>query len=223
MQVSNWNEKLNDIQRAENYRNRLFQEMTINQETLMSRQESFAKQIEYGLFAVDSTEPITKDNAWKLVHAYFQASHSFTISLKQGTYDEIINSGDLALLKDQKLVNALGEFYSFSGLSTIDVIPAYRENIRRIIPFQLQKYLQKNCYKVIPPETHLLLDCPPPVEFNGLIELATTIRANNDIKQDLTYMLSYSGVSIAIAQNLNEKVDNILTFLSNNISSNTKQ
>ncbi|MEZ5473300.1 MAG: hypothetical protein R3E90_16140 [Marinicella sp.] len=220
IQVSNWNEHLNEKQRADNYRNRLFQEMTINQSTLTTRQESFAKQIEYGLYALESSEePITQDIAWKIVRAYFQASHVFTISVKRGTYDEIINSGDLALLNNQELVNALGDFYSFSGFSTIDIIPDYRENIRRIIPYQLQRYFHLNCYKVSASDTHHLLDCPPPHEVSDLTELVTNLQANSDIKLDLQYMLSNAGVSIDIAKVLNKKIDTMIMMISNDTPS----
>ncbi|HOP22668.1 MAG TPA: DUF6090 family protein [Gammaproteobacteria bacterium] len=220
IQVSNWNEHLNEKQRAENYRNRLYQDMTINQSALTNRQESFAKQIEYGLYALESLdEPITQEDAWKIVRAYFQASHVFTISVKRGTYDEIINSGDLALLNNQDLVNALGDFYSFSGFSTIETIPEYRENIRRIIPFQLQRYFHLNCYKVSSSDTHHLLDCPPPDEVSDLTVLATELKSNNNIKLDLRYMISNAGVSIDIAKDLKKKISKMLTMISNDTSS----
>jgi len=216
IQVANWNERLNEAKRAENYRERLIQEMKINNETLSGRIESFQQQRVFGKYAMEAiTEPENKDEAWPIVLAYFQASHAFTISLHQGTYDEIINSGDLALINDQDLVNALSDFYSFSGFSTIQVIPDYRENVRRIIPFELQEYLHDKCYDVSINDIHHLLDCPPPVGPFDLVELAKELQSDQELRKDLRYMLSYAGVSGSIADNLSRRVDRILSLLSN--------
>ena len=189
--------------------------MNINKDALIGRQHSFAKQVDYGLFALKApTEPVSSEMAWPIVRAFFQASHAFSISLQRGTYDEIINSGDLALLNNQELVNALTEFYSFSGFSTIDTIPDYRENVRRIIPFKLQKYFQSNCYEVAMPDMHYLLDCQAPDGLNDLAALAAELQANSELKKDLRYMISFADVSASIAQDLNLRVEGMLHMLS---------
>ncbi|MEN7341739.1 MAG: hypothetical protein AAAFM81_02305 [Pseudomonadota bacterium] len=214
IQVANWNESVNDRSRAENYRDRLSQEMTINRGRLDSRLGSFASQIEYGLFAMDATSaPIDRDQAWEVIRAFFQSSHAFTISLQHGTYDEIMSSGDLALLNDQDLVNALAEFYTFAGYDTISVIPDFRENVRRLVPFELQRYLQSECYSVSDSDNHFLIDCPPPQSAEGLIQLATVLQTDKALKLDLQYMLSYVGVSSAIAENRVSKAELVLSIL----------
>lgn len=215
IQLGNWNESLNDRQRADDYLARLAQEMTINLKAFEGRQASYASQIEYGLFAMDASEaPSDREAAWEIIRAFFQASHAFTITPQRGTYDEIISSGDLALLGDQELVNALSRFYTFGGFSTIEVIPQYRESIRRLIPFQMQKYLQTQCYKVDMLDNHSLLDCPPPDDAESLVNLASQIQADIELKRDLQYMLSYSGVSIDIAANRTKRAQEVLAILS---------
>jgi len=215
IQVANWNESLRTQQRALNYHERLTQEMTINRKTLLKRQDSYAQQIKYGQFALNnSSTAITDESAWPLIRAYFQASHAFSITQQRGTYDEIISSGDLALLKDQDLINMLSEFYTFSGMSAIQIIPSYRENVRRIIPFDLQRYFQAKCYQVIIPDIHLLLDCPPPENADNLSKLAMKLQSNQQLNNDLRYMMSYADVSAAMARNIIVNVDNILNQLS---------
>ena len=215
IQVANWNERGIDRQRAGNYLERLTQEMSINQQSLSSRRESYATQIEYGLFAISTTAPPTdREEAWTIIRSFFQASHAFPITLQRGTYDEIISSGDLALLNDQELVSTLSDFYTFGGFSTINLIPDYRENLRHIIPFQLQRYLQTQCYEITLPDTHLLLDCPPPDDFGALMNLATELQANDELKRELQYMLSYAGVSADIARNRKRIADKLLAILS---------
>ena len=215
IQVANWNARLSDVQRAENYVERLTEEMEKNRQALSGRRDSYAKQVEYGVRALNETSvPTDEEAAWQVIHAHFQASHAFVITLQRGTYDEIISSGDLALLNDQKLVNGLSDFYTFAGFSTINVIPAYREHIRRIIPFEMQVYLQTNCYEVTEQDTHVLLDCPPPEGVANLVELATDIQADAELKRDLRYMVSFASVSSDIALNRMSKVDDVLTILS---------
>ncbi|MCA8900459.1 MAG: hypothetical protein KDA53_04355 [Hyphomonas sp.] len=215
IQLGNWNERLNDRQRAEDYLARLTQEMTINLKAFEGRQASYASQIEYGLFVMDASEaPSDREAAWEIIRAFFQASHAFTITPQRGTYDEIISSGDLALLGDQELVNALSRFYTFGGFSTIEVIPPYRESIRRLIPFQMQEYLQTQCYRVDILDNHSLLDCPPPDDAESLVDLATQLQADTELKRDLQYMLSYAGVSVDIATNRAKRAHEVLAILS---------
>lgn len=217
IQVANWNERLNDQERAINYYERLSQEMNINRETLIKRQDSYAQQINYGRFALNSSsKPLDNETAWPIIRAFFQASHAFPITQRRGTYDEIISTGDLALLKDQELINMLSEFYTFSGYSTIQIIPSYRENVRRIIPFDLQRYFQTRCYEVLVPDIHRLLDCPPPEKGGNLIELAVELQSNQQLKNDLRYMMSYADVSASMARNIIDFTENILNQLSKN-------
>jgi len=215
IQVSNWNAGLADQRRAESYLERLTEEMSLNRETLKGRRNSFMSQIENGLFAIGaSTAPTDREAAWKIVRSFFQASHAFTITLQRGTYEEIISSGDLALLDNQDLVNALSGFYTFGGFSTIETIPVYRERVRRLIPFHMQQYLQTQCYKVIEPDEHFLLDCPPPDSEEDLIALAIELQSNDDLKGDLLYMLSFADVSADIAGNRLKRAEGVLTILS---------
>lgn len=216
LQVANWNEDLADRQRAKNYIERLTEDITINNEILSGRTKSYALQIQYGLSAIEaSPPPTTHEDAWVIVRAFFQASHSFSITMQRGAYDEIISSGDLALLRDQDLVNAITEFYSFGGFASIANIPDYRENVRRIIPFHLQQYLQTQCYEIRMPDTHSLIDCPPPDGAENLIELANELKDDDELKRDLQYMLSYAGVSADIARNRANSADLVLEMLSN--------
>ena len=214
IQVANWNEGLDDRRRAQNYIDRLAQDMEINRQSLIGRQESYASQIENGLMAMDATSaPTDREDAWTIIRSFFQASHAFTITLQRGTYDEIISSGDLALLRDQELVDALSGFYTFGGFATIDVIPDYRENIRRIVPFQLQQYFQTECYEVTVSDTHFLIDCPPPDDAGNLIDLATEIQADDSLRRDLRHMLSYAGVAAGIARNRTTRAEEVLAIL----------
>ena len=134
--------------------------------------------------------------------------------MQRGTYDEIISAGDLALLNDQDLVNALSGFYTFGGFATIEAIPVYRERVRRLIPFRIQQYLQTQCYKVIEPDEHFLLDCPPPEGKEDLRGLAIELQSNDELKGDLLYMLSYADVSADIAGNRVKRADDVLAILS---------
>ena len=215
IQVANWNASLDDRRRTQSYIDRLTQDMEINRQSLIGRQESYASQIENGLTAMDATAaPTDREEAWTIIRSYFQASHAFTITLQRGAYDEIISSGDLALLDDQELVDALSSFYTFGGFATIDVIPDYRENIRRVVPFRLQQYLQTQCYEVTLQDSHFLLDCPPPDDAGNLIELAAEIQADDSLRRDLRYMLSYAGVAAGIAGNRTKRAEEVLAILS---------
>lgn len=215
LQVANWNDSRNEQRRVQNYLERLTQDMNTNMEVLAGREDSYAMQIDYGLRAIDATEPPeNREDAWTIILAFFQASHAFTITLQRGTYDEVISTGDLALLRDQDLVDALSEFYAFGGFATIAAIPDYRENLRRRIPFHLQRYLQTECYEITMPDTHFLLDCPPPEGADNLIDLARQLQSDEELKRDLQFMLSYADVSAGISRNRMRNVENVLAILS---------
>jgi hypothetical protein len=217
LQVANWNDSRNEQRRAQNYLERLTQDMRVNMEVLAGRENSYAMQIDYGLTALEATQPPeTREDAWIIIRAFFQASHAFTITLNRGTYDEIINSGNLALLQDQELVDALSEFYAFGGFATIEDIPDYRVNLRRRVPFHVQRYFLTECYEITMPDTHFLLDCPPPEDADNLIDLARQLQSDEELKRDLQFMLSYADVSAGISRNRTRNVEYVLAVISNN-------
>jgi hypothetical protein len=117
-------------------------------------------------------------------------------------------------LNDQHLVDALSGFHTFAGFATVERIPDYRENLRRIVPFTLQQYLQTHCYEVAVPDTHRLIDCPPPDDDADLIELAITLQSDTELRLDLQYMLSFAGVSNGVAGNRIRGADEVLAILS---------
>jgi hypothetical protein len=215
LQVANWNTQRSDANRGQDYLQRLAEDMVMNRQNLQGRRSTFLEQLDYGTYAIEANgAPVTDANAWAIVRAYFQASHAFTLTLQRGTYDEIISSGDLALLGDQALVSELGTLYTFAGQSTISAIPIYREKLRRIIPLTLQSYFQSECYVVTDRDIHRLIACPPPTDDDiDLIALASALQSDTELERDLRYMMSLSHVSAGMAANQTKRVDAILTRL----------
>ena len=80
----------------------------------------------------------------------------------------------------------------------------------------MKQYLQTQCYEVTELDIHFLLDCPAPEGFDDLIELATELQSDEELRRDLRYMISYAGVSANIATTVTKRVDHLLALLSDN-------
>ena len=126
------------------------------------------------------------------------------MTFKQAAYAEFLNTGQFRLIRDDDLRDQLQQYYAPRGLGVVQRIPAYRETVRRLIPFQYQKYIFENCVTTSTQGDHVFDPCPPPETVEGLARIVNGLQADPDIRADLDYALTNAFLTITI---LNEKVN----------------
>ena len=200
LQVSNWNDARSEEQRAKSYLLRLIDDVSDDVEMLEERKSFWARQLVLGQQALDAREALltNRERAWEVIRAFHHASNSVPMNLRDGTYMEMINSGQLGLIKNTRLRDLLALYYANSwGVELSSIIPDYRMTVRRIIPPDLHSHLMP-CHRVEGTHRHLLIDCPAPIGGSDIITVANNLIADNQLRGDLVYAMSVMSTSTSI-------------------------
>jgi len=222
IQVANFNAVRIEAAKADSYLQRLHQDVSDDIVMLQQRQALWARQIKLGREALAATElrPDEQARAWQIVRAFHHASNSVPLHLRDGTYADMVSSGQLGLIADTNLRDRATLYYTSSwGIDLSSIIPEYRMAVRRIIPPDIHAHLLL-CHEVEPPHRHILTDCPAPPDAVDLVGLANSLIADNRLRGDLVYAVSVmntstyivDGVILAAPIDLQARIDQALSI-----------
>ena len=200
IQVSNWNDARVDEGRARAYLERIGLDLDADLAALADRQAFWRDVSRYGERGLRYAESGSTENAshWELLLAYFQASQVAEFITVQATYDELRGAGDLELISDVEIRNALAGYYNFGAAATVVERPAYRVHVRGIIPMDIQGYIWESCYESRS-DTQRMFACPSPVDQTIAREIVDTLAGNVALMEELRYWMSTMHVAQLIA------------------------
>ena len=89
-------------------------------------------------------------SAWQTLLAYHQASQVWPYRKPDVTFQEIRSTGSLLLIRDAALREKIARHYSAGAGSQVTevlgLIPRYREHVRGLVPWKIQRYIWTQCY-----------------------------------------------------------------------------
>jgi len=148
MQVSNWNVEREARQRGAMFAERLKADL---------REEAwyYQLQIEYSRDvlanaerAVDALSGRLNDSNEALLISAYRATQYKQKARRRATYDELVSTGTLGLIKSQTLRNTALQVYNFPTLDNVareGMQSRYREAFRMALPNDVQRALGSNC------------------------------------------------------------------------------
>lgn len=147
LQVSNWNEEWAQDKRAKVLIERLVADLILDQKTLTELKAYQAIVKSYAIIAVDGFNNIESVTDEQFVISAYQASQVNLPSSYRATYTELINTGQIDLIKSNKLKTMILDYYvdDWAKRANMVYLAPYRENIRRAIPFAIQDKIRKQC------------------------------------------------------------------------------
>ena len=196
IQVSNWNTAQADKLLAQEYLQRLYGDLTSDQQSAATRSEFNTSVASYGAKALAFSESGSGEQYanWGTVLAYFQASQVWHLSLSNATYVEMSNSGDLSLIKNQELRKSLADYYVTSPIINasfiIKHVPEYRETIRSLTPSGVTQYIWTHCFKAKGYYYQKLLPCDSPITEKQEKDILDVFLAEPVIKPQLRSWMS---------------------------------
>lgn len=201
IQMANLNEARIDAGRAGAYLERLGQDLDADLAKLADRKRFWRQVSRYGEMGLRYAQTETADGTshWELLLAYFQASQVAEFITTQATYDELRSAGDLELISNLEIRNALARYYNFGAAATVVERPAYREHVRGIIPMDIQSYIWDTCYESNSTGFQRMFDCPSPVEQERAQEIVDALAGNVGLMEELRYWMSTMHVAQLIA------------------------
>lgn len=148
LQVSNWNQERTTTQQATNFANRLKTDL---------REEDWAYQLQIAynrevLANADRTVSVlegktTMADEALLVSAYRATQYKERLR-RRSTYDELISTGTIGLIRDRTLRDTAMRLYNFPAIDNVvreGMQSRYREAFRMNLPIDVQRALAKQC------------------------------------------------------------------------------
>jgi len=203
LQVTEWNEDRKDKARTYAYLERLSSDLDVDLSTYNDRMVFWAEVSRYGNIglAYASTGDAEELSQWDLLLAYFQASQIAEFYSTSATFEELKSAGELGLITNTRLRDALSSYYLRGINATLLERPQYREHVRGIVPISIQTYVWTTCYDSNSVGGQTMFDCAAPVSEDVIAQIVIDIASNDALMQELRYWVSTMQVTAEIARN----------------------
>ncbi len=202
LQAANWNEVRADESRARGYLERIHADLEADLANYENKIRFWNAVSHYGRTGLTYADTGgTRDRTqWNLLLAYFQASQVAEFWTRSTTYDELKSAGELNLIANLDLRNALARYYTESGNPALTERPAYREHVRGVIPIDVQLYIWTRCYASNARGEQNMRDCASPISEATAAEIVNGIRRNPALMSELRYWMSTMRVASMIGR-----------------------
>ena len=164
-----------------------------------------------GLEAPGSVDPAT----W--VASAYQASQILNPQTHRATFDEIKATGAIDLIRNARLRAMLINYYGFdwSQSSTIEARAPYRELVRSVLPYAIQKAIKAACgdrNEVVGGQVVIRLPktCHLDVPAADIERAAESLRATPGLLPALTYQLSLTETNIETVEPTQQQVADMM-------------
>jgi hypothetical protein len=208
IQVSNWNDSRKDKMRADDYLVRLHGDIMSDAKNLERRIEYWEEVIINGKIALDYAEngaPESLSN-WNTLVAFFRASRIWPFEIKNITYQELSNAGELSLIYDKKLREAVAEYYAVLDRRSRNAYSNqsdYRVRLRELTPVNIQEYMWENCFSDLSAEVDARRSpeacAAPKIDFDTHAVL-TRYSTAPDVIRALRYWIPNLAVTVRFAE-----------------------
>ena len=150
-QATNWNQARLDRERGRETRAMLIDDLQSNQNNLDQQRQYYRWVHDEGLRTLAGFgKPASSLGQQFLIDAY-QASQTLPWSMKRNTYDQMIAAGDIANIGDAQLRDKVTNFYATTESTEVNLVsvPAYKERLRRTMPYLAQAAIRRDCAEKI--------------------------------------------------------------------------
>jgi len=147
IQANNWNEARIADKTAQANRARLIEDLRTNELDFEGRRAYYGQVREHALLALEGfSTPNAELGDEFLIHSY-QATQVILRPLRRFTYDELVSTGELATVGDQRVRELAASYYLGMGVqnASLEQIPPYRDRLRRELTYPVQHRIQSRC------------------------------------------------------------------------------
>lgn len=204
-QVSNWNAARADQVRAKSYLERLGNDLASDIATGERKQVFRAEVAAFGRagLAYAETGEAGDSSQWDLLLAFFHASQVDEYNLTDATYEELKSAGELGLIRNEGIREALSAYYTLGDNLILTERPRYREHVRGIIPIDVQTHIWTNCFQTDVQGAQSIIACQAPVPDEAIARIVAKVAGNEILMEELRYWVSTMQVaSILSEQNI---------------------
>ncbi|GAA0853940.1 hypothetical protein [Aliiglaciecola litoralis] len=203
LQVTNWHAEQVGEQQAQVLLKRLSVDLKNDHDAMMSVVNYHIVVKQYAMRAVDA---LNGENAIKdedFVIATYQASQINPAWSNRATYNEMLSTGQINLIKNEPLKDALFAYYSgdYATDPLNTTIAPYREFIRGEMPIAIQNAIKKDCGDQQIEVAHtfsntLPANCDLPLADELFKKTALFLRAKSEMLSNLQYQIAVNDTQV---------------------------
>jgi len=201
-QVTEWRGERASAARAEAYLHSFLLDLATDAEHFDIDRRFRLTVLENGERALAATGTTGSAEAdWDLVRVFWNASQMSGRPSINSTYVELTSAGELGLIANSDLRNALTRFYTNTANPALSEPSSYRTHVRGMIPLPMQRYLWAECYEADGNVTQSLLDCAPPPGDPEITETLVRLTGSDVLREELTFWMSAQEVAAIVLYN----------------------
>ncbi len=206
IQAANWNAQRNEEAKAQAYLARIRGNLEADVDSIKRREVFWSQVIGYGKQAIhyEETGELVDGSAWKTVLAFYQASQLWQWVTSDSTYQEMRSGGELGLIRDQALRDALSNYYLQNGAGTsylFNMQPEYRKIVRGLTPSVVADHIWAKCWTQPRPTEQYLLDCDPPISEAQAKAVLDGYKKDPNLLPELRFWVANQGVALKVIEN----------------------
>ncbi|MCB1567839.1 MAG: hypothetical protein KDI69_03340 [Xanthomonadales bacterium] len=212
LQASNWNQTRADKAQGREYLQHLQDDLR-KEDALLTDTLAFYRQVSaYGELALSHAEnhaPAT-GTAWSAVLAYYQASQIWPFRQPRTTFQEARTTGSLPLIVDAVVRQHIAEHYDESAnsnaLEILGDLPRYREHVRGLTPWAIQRYIWAHCYGGdVTRQTLVECPAPPDTSEEDLQSVLARMRQDAALTEELRFWMATQVASTMLLQQVQQQ------------------
>ena len=215
IEAANWNARRVEDARAEAYLARLRGNLQADALSIQRRIDFWNVVIAEGKAAIRYAETGERvdGSAWKTVRAFYQASQLWQWIPADATYQELRSGGELGLIRDAALRDALSQYYLENGAAVayvFAVMPEYRRLVRGLTPSVVADHIWAHCWTQPSRSEQVLLDCDSPITEAQAQAVLDVYTSHPDLLPELRFWVANQGVAIEVIRDTKGAVDELL-------------
>jgi hypothetical protein len=205
-QVANWNEQRVEDARANAYLARIRTNFDSDLVSIQRREVFWQQVVDHGKRSIRYAETGEKvdGSAWKTVLAFYQASQLWQWVVSDATYQEMRSGGELGLIRDQSLRDAMSQYYLETGTGVAYLFglqPEYRKIVRGLTPQVVADHIWAKCWRQPSPTEQVLLDCESPVSEAEAQAVLDGYMKDATLLPELRFWVASQGVALSVIGN----------------------
>lgn len=215
IQAANWNEQRAEDRKAQAYLARIRINLEADTTSIQRREVFWGQVMGYGKQAIRYAETGEKvdGSAWKTVAAFYQASQLWQWVTSDSTYQEMRSGGELGLIRDQRLRDALSQYYLENGSGTAYLFmlqPEYRKIVRGLTPSVVSDHIWAHCWKQPNPGEQYLPACDAPISEAQAQAVLDGYMEDPNLLNELRFWVANQGVALGVLANYEPLVRDML-------------
>jgi hypothetical protein len=217
IQAANWNAQRAEDAKAQAYEARIRGNLQTDLVSIRRRQVFWGQVIDHGKAAIRYAETGEKvdGSAWKTVLAFYQASQLWQWTASDATYQEMRSGGELGLIRDETLREALSQYYLESGAAVAYLFylqPEYRKLVRGLTPSVAADHVWAKCWHQPSPTEQTLLDCESPISEAQAQAILDGYLADPNLLPELRFWVANQGVALNVIGNYTASLNDMLAL-----------